>query len=192
MMIRLRRYADEMMAERAAAFLRDEGIPAVVVGHHIQGTIAVPNLRFAQVQLMVPSEAHRERAEELLEQFENEPIELDADWEQDATPELGGLDLSRFDLSCPSCGYDLSRLASEGACPECGQEYDFAALIIRRHGPEALEGCFEPIEGEEREQPVVARRGRRERCRTCGEDLSGMAVRGRCPGCGSLFDKEQR
>lgn len=185
-MIRLRRFASRLHAEHAAMFLRRGGVQAVVVGDYVNQMFGGPVApKMLQVELMLVNADQRDEADRLLEVFESEPIELEPGWEDEATPELAGLDLSAFDLTCPGCGYDLGELEVVGLCPECGGEYDAASLIFSRHGPEALEALFTG-------EPAAPARSPRARCRECKEDLTALPVRGRCPACGLLYDKEAR
>ena len=182
-MIRLRRFTSRLHAEHAAIFLRNHGVSAVVVGDYVNQLFGGPlSPRMLQVELMLLDANKRDEAEHLLEEFEAEPIELDPDWEEQALPELAGLDLSAYDLTCPSCGYDLAGLDPVGCCPECSAEYDAAGLIVARHGPEALASLFASAP-----EPTPIKRYT---CPECRRDLSSFPARGRCPECGRLFDKE--
>lgn len=181
-MIRLRRFASRLQAEHAAMFLRRHDINAVVVGDYVEAILGTASPKMLQVELMLLDEDRKDEAESLLEEFDAEPIELEPDWEQETQPELTGLDLSAFDLTCASCGYDLRNLDSTDVCPECGGEYDFLGMIVSRHGPEALEALYAEVS--------VLRWEKRTRCRECGEDITALPTRGRCAACGRLFDKE--
>lgn len=182
-MIRLRRYASRLHAEHAAMFLRERGIAATVVGDFVNLMFGGPMApRMLQVELMLLDPERRDEAEALLSEFETEPIELDPGWEEQAFNELAGADLSAFDLTCPSCLFDLAGLEPAGVCPECGGEYDAATIIVARHGPEALAAIFEQTPAP---APV-----RRFACRDCRTDITALPTRGRCPDCGRLFDKD--
>lgn len=182
-MIRLKRFANRLHAEHAAIFLRRNGVDAIVVGDFVQDLLGgsfAPKI--LQVELMLSDASQKDDADRLLEEFENVPIELEPDWEQEAQPELSGVDLSPFDLTCLGCSYNLAGLARIGLCPECGHEYDFVSLIVTRHGPEALASLFAHAP-DHTWKPRV-------RCNECRRDITDLPVRGRCPACGKLFDKE--
>lgn len=181
-MIRLRRFASRIQAEHAAMFLRRNHINAIVVGDFVQSVWGVLTPKMLQVELMLLDPDRREEAERLLDEFDQNPIELEPGWEEESQPELTGLDLSRFDLSCPGCGEDLSDLDAVGLCPNCSGEYDLLELIVARHGPEALEALYA--------QAPTLQWVRRHRCKECGHDITALPTRGRCPSCGKLFDKE--
>lgn len=182
-MIRLRRYASRLQAEHAAIFLRRHDVHAIVVGDYVNGILGAASPKMLQVELMLLEPAQRQLADELLEEFDSAPIELDADWERQAEPELHNVDLAGFDLRCAACSCDLDGLPQTGVCPECGGEYDFLALIVARHGPEALEALFGSA-------PEMSAFVPRRRCKECGHDITSLPVRDRCPQCGKLFDKE--
>lgn len=181
-MIRLRRFASRLQAEHAAMFLRRNDINAIVVGDYVQVSMGAATPKMLQVELMLLDADRRDEAEALLLEFDSEPIELDPDWETESQPELAGLDLSQFDLSCAFCGYDLAGLEEAGVCPECAAAYDHLGLIVARHGPEALEALYAGV-------PALAW-VKRDRCRECGGDITNLPTRGRCPNCGRLFDKD--
>lgn len=182
-MIRLRRYESRLQAEHAAIFLRRHDVHAIVVGDYVNGILGAASPMMLQVELMLLEPVQRELADHLLDEFNSAPIELDADWERQAEPELHNIDLTSFDLRCSRCEYDLAELSQTGVCPECSGEYDFLALIVARHGPEALEAIF----GSAVDMgSFVPRRF----CKECREDITSLPVGSRCPQCGKLFDKE--
>ncbi len=182
-MIRLRRYSDPVHAENAAAFLRDNGVHAAVVGDHVHSVFGVPGMRFFGVDLMIPNGSDRAEAERLLEVFDSEPIEVEEGWEHAALPDLSVLDPSEIDVACPNCNVDLPLDATLERCPSCATPVDVAALIAHRHGPDVLAPCFE----DESVMGFALRRGNAT-CDFCGYSLEGLAARGRCPECGSLYD----
>jgi hypothetical protein len=164
-------------------FLRGHDVQAIVVGDYVNAILGPASPKMLQVELMLLEPAQRDLAGQLLEEFDSAPIELDADWERQAEPELHHIELACFDLRCTGCLYDLAGLSQSGVCPECGGEYDFLALIVARHGPEALEAIFGSA-------PDMSNFARRRFCKECSEDITSLPVRGRCPQCGKLFDKE--
>lgn len=182
-MIRLRRFRDEVSAENAAAFLRDNGINAAVVGDHVATAFGSGLTRFFGVDLIVPTGTDRAEAERLLEEFASEPIEMDEGWEDAALPDLSGLDPVTHGVSCPHCAVALPLDGALESCPSCSRPVDVAWLVAQTHGPEALAGCYE-------DDSVMgfALKGDGASCSFCGYNLRGLALRGRCPECGSLYD----
>lgn len=187
-MERVRRFADELRADQAAAYLRAHGVAAEVVGHHTQRLLGMGHLRNPWTGFdVVVQRGGREQAELLLEEMERSTPQFEEGWEDEASRvDLSMLDESLHAVSCPECGEGLALDATVEACPECGESVDVVELVVQAHGPEALDG----------EVPSVARAPHRETreemaCGECGSDLSGLPVRGRCPGCGALFDKQE-
>lgn len=187
-MERVRRFADELRAEQAAAYLRAHGVAAEVVGHHTQRLLGMGQIRnpWMGFDVVVQREG-REQAELLLEEMERSTPQFEEGWEDEASRvDLSMLDESLHGVSCPECGEGLALDAALEACPVCGVEVDVVELVVQAHGPEALDAKSASVGS-------AARRETRDRvaCGECGSDLSGLPVRGRCPGCGALFDKQE-
>ncbi len=187
-MIRVRKYRSPIIAEAASAHLRASGIPSMVVGHHIQSTINLGFLKFAQLDVVVPTKAHIPEAVRLLDEFEEgaedfDPSELD----YDVPPDLSRLDPA-IGVVCPACARDLPLDAQLEACPGCAEPVDVPELIVHQHGPDALADCY----GEEPEQVSPADlRAYDIACVQCRCSLAGLEQRGRCPECGTLYDKAE-
>jgi len=190
--IRVRRYSDPFVAEQAAQWLRSHGVPAEVVGHHVQSALPIAGLKFTQLDVVVPIAAQKAEALRLLEEFDETPAVLDEDWETGSAPDLSLLDAGAFDAPCPSCGSALPLDAALAWCPSCGEGVDVVEVLVSRHGPEALAGCYAeeaaPGGREARGLDPVSFAGP---CPSCGGTLAGMPVRGRCTRCGALYDKDE-
>lgn len=182
-MIRLRRYYHPIQADNAAAFLRANGIGAAVVGDHIRDGFGGIAPRFFGLDLVVPSDTDRAEAERLLEEFDNVPIEVEDGWEDAAMADLSKLDPSVIEVACPNCRVDLPLDSSLQQCPSCRAPVDVPAAIALKYGPDVLAPCFE-------DESVMgfALEVRAASCDFCGYNLRGLAMRGRCPECGSLYD----
>lgn len=190
-MHRVRRYISPFIADRAAEFLREKGIPAAVVGHHVSAVWPIDALKFAQVELVVASRHHRARALELLPEFhesleEEGAIAPDPGWESEATPDLNALDPA-LEIRCPQCQYELAIDERVNRCPECGAAFDALDLIIDQHGPEALASCYPNQEDDSAIDLTTCDLP----CTSCRYSLGGLPTRGRCPECGELYDKEE-
>lgn len=112
--------------------------------------------------------------------------------DQDADHEDGGWqpDLTQLGPDkaplCPACGVRLPLDAGLGSCPACRSAVDVVDLIVQRHGPEALDGCY-PREESSVESAMIERMMLL--CPTCRYSLDGMPRVGTCPECGEGFDK---
>lgn len=197
-MQRVRRYSDELRAQEAAGALRAHGIPAEVVGHHTQPLMSVGVLGVAWTgyDVVVLAKEDRGRAEAVLVELEGTKPVLEEGWEDEASRvDLSELDEEEYGVSCPACGEWLALKTELESCPGCGDDVDVVELVVRRHGPEVLAGeGGEVMDRVERMNRLIAARsaaGERSRCEECGCDLGGMPVRGRCPECGRLFDKDE-
>lgn len=96
-------------------------------------------------------------------------------------------DLSRLPTSlapaCPGCGAVLP-LENLAACPACGAAVDVPDLIVRAHGPESLQVCYDrPVLTDEEAVSLAVH------CAGCQYTLLGLPARGYCPECGLKFDK---
>lgn len=185
-MIRVARYSSEVVAEAAAAFLRAGGVPAAVVGHHLAETASREVLGLRSLDVIVPASAYAALGRALIERFNSERAELDEDWELRTTPDLAMLDAS-FAPDCPACGAPLPMDASLERCPACTAIVDVVEEIVRRHGPEALAGCFEADEPVP--EPAHSMAALPMTCPSCGAAMHDSSIRGRCPSCGSLYDR---
>ncbi|MEC9374311.1 MAG: hypothetical protein VYC34_10725, partial [Planctomycetota bacterium] len=129
-MIRLRQYDHEFPAERAAAYLRAHGVNAQLVNTHINASLGVPGLRFAQVHLVIGSREERPEAERLLEEYDRLQREgSEAGWEA-AAPDLSRLDAERYPVECPHCDAALRLDADLRQCPMCGEAVDVVELLV--------------------------------------------------------------
>jgi len=185
-MIRVRKYRSSIVAEAAAGHLRASGIPAMVVGHHIQSAISIGFLKFAQLDVVVPTRAHVPEADRLLDEFEADSEAFD----EGELDEAMVADLSKLDpgvtVDCPSCGRRLPLEHGVDACPACADPVDVLELIVTEHGPDALADCYEAEPAEPTEADV---RAYDLACAQCRYSLAGLEQRGRCPECGTLYDK---
>lgn len=103
-------------------------------------------------------------------------------------------DLSRlpegFAPACPGCGGGLPLEASLERCTVCGEAVDVVGLIVKRHGPEALEACYGDDEdmGWPSDAVLV---GLALECGGCRYPLAGLEAQGDCPECGAGYDKRR-
>lgn len=179
-MFRVARFSSEVIAEAAAAFLRENDIAVSVVGHMLVETVSPRNVVRA-MDLLVLSEAERRRAERLLEEFHRSPAVPEDGWEDRTTaPDLSRLDPA-ITLACPRCNANLPRDAAIRACPECDSDVDPVALIVERHGPEALSPCYDASPTPECAAAPV-------RCPSCDAPVPAESRRARCHDCGTLYD----
>ena len=187
-MYRLRTYPDLVRAELAAAFLRREGVLARAfdTALDIAGPFAGSSMVGAAT-VAIAVERERARAAELLDQFDTEPIELDADWELDTEPDLTRLDPS-LRLRCPNCRHELPRGHGPAVtCPNCRTTHDLAALVLDQHGPEALAPCYPDDEPPRFDDAALAAAAMD--CPACGSPIDNLPVTASCPRCGRGFDK---
>jgi rubrerythrin len=182
-MERVRRYGSLVHAEQAAAYLNACGIPARVVGHAMETYFSAQH---KNLDVMVLFKGHKEKAGQLLDELEADPAVLEEDWEDEAAPDLSQLDPQRFAVACPGCGQTLPMDESLEACPTCDRRVDVARLIVERHGPEALMDAYD-----EPRKASLDVEGISVPCGFCGYELIGLDARGRCPECGSLYDKDE-
>jgi Zn finger protein HypA/HybF involved in hydrogenase expression len=184
-MIRVRRYESLFRARSAAEFLRTSGVPATVLGEHLDTAVGMRWSLLPGYDVHVGGEADRARAEALLDEFEQHGVEVEAGWESAAAPDLSRLADPTIDVTCPHCSSSLPLDASLERCPVCRGEIDVPTRIAEQHGPEALTGCYED------ESVMRFALGSRSSaaCGSCGRALEGLSLRGRCPECGALYDR---
>ncbi len=125
-----------------------------------------------------------EKARTLIEEFNKEKIGLQDNWEEQTLPNLAALDPS-LAPACPGCNAKLPLDAALTRCPACGAAVDVVALIIARHGPEALDACYAAHDPMLSEDELTALRST---C-SCGYSLLGLPRVGVCPECAAPYDK---
>lgn len=142
-MIELCRFRTMYEAEAAAELLRREGVNAAAVdGVDTMATIlGMPYDARGRFGVFIADKEDRELAELLLEDFYADPPEFEDGWEAQAEPDLSRLDPS-LAPECPSCGVVLALDAGAKACAGCHRPVDVIELLVERHGPEVLEGCY--------------------------------------------------
>ena len=195
-MFRLRRYVSELAARQAADHLKYSGIPAVVHGGTLANTLGIGASPFlaSGYDVFIPDKRLAERAGGLLAAFEApadaDPTGVADAWASSIEPDLSCLDPSRFAIDCSACRASLPLDASLQRCPSCGVAVDTVARVVELHGPEALEDAYPehdtgpPAEAVRFEDIPLS-------CAHCGYNLAGLRVSGRCPDCGTLFDKRE-
>lgn len=200
-MIPVARFSSEILAEAAAAFLRDSGIPAMVVGQMLPETATVipgHGISTRALDVVVASESFRTAAKAALEEFHRTRPELEPGWEDATRPDLSKLDPGIL-VRCPSCRHEQAAREINSACQECGVPIDVAALIVNQHGPEAFSACFDADEPPQPSTPAGAvidhdppRHAPPGVCAFCRALLPTAGARGRCTSCGTLYDTDAR
>ena len=168
-----------MHAVAVRDYFVQNGVPAQVVGGNTDAA-AMWGRHAGAYEVVLGSNADGELAALLFEQFRSEPAEYEDGLDDQAVPDLGVLDPSMAP-PCPECGVALPLDASLAACPSCQAPVDVAALVVDRHGPEALSTCYEATPSSDEllswdEQDATA-----EPCRLCGGPLDD---RRSCRWCG--------
>lgn len=181
-MFRIARFQNPLKAYQAAAFLTDRGVPAQVVGEHINAIFHMEGLPWFRIDVMIASREQAERARELLEEFESLPPIDDSEWENQALPDLSLLDDLDIDICCPHCRTQLPLDAALEICPNCGRQIDLCALIGQVVGHNQLAQRYEDLS-------PFGIAARPFYCRSCGQEITEPASQGRCSQCGSLFER---
>lgn len=174
-MITIRRYRDAVHAACAVEALRAAGIPAQVIGENSFYVLPVAAYGFASLHVVIPSEAERARAEEILNTLTDEAHPLEALPE----PDLSRLAPQHRAASCPACSMPIVIHPSLDRCAGCNTPIDPVALVVDSFGPEALSPCYDDAE------PTAP-------CPSCAAPIPLLSTRGRCPSCGALIDSSSQ
>jgi hypothetical protein len=146
----VRRYGSELRARLAAAYLCSHDLHAMAVGGSLEaGAPSQGWLGEGLHAVAVPLKLDLELARALLEEFDQ--TEADPGWEDNTEPDLSRLD-PLLTVRCSGCQYDLRGVVDQARCPECGETFDLLTLVVEQHGPEALDGCYDRNDDNERPQ----------------------------------------
>lgn len=126
------------------------------------------------------------RALELLAEFRDQNLDEDAEIPGDDAPVLSKLNPS-LAPPCPNCLSILPLDDAISSCPHCATSVDVPDLIVQTHGPEAIADAYEQLPILDAASALFAPTP----CRKCGYVLNGLPRVGRCPECGSSFDKDE-
>ena len=182
----VRRYMSRIAAQDAAEALRSAGIIATVVSDlDVLGSMPQSGDGSHAVEIQDP--ADHDRARQVLETLDDQPITAEAGWEDSAaTPDLAAL-APGLAIPCPSCSAELARDASLDACPACGAPVDPTAIVLAMHGPEALSACYpEPDPLPDAAVDLAAFE-----CARCRYSLRGLPQVSHCPECGLPYSKRR-
>ena len=187
-----REYDTAPQANAAARHLLEHGIVAGVVYTSLRRKELEPGLGLNRASLgafrvLLASSSDKDDAELLLGAFDEAPVELHEDWEDEADVDVTLLDPA-LAPTCPSCGATLPLVNGLEACPHCGSDVDLTALIAEQHGPEVLADVMPADEPEDwlGEDVLIAADLP---CPGCGRGLGGCPARGACPWCNTAYDK---
>ena len=192
----VRRYQRVFEAESMATALREQGINCAVVGHHTQAAIGMEGgkLPWFGYDLIVLQKHDVEPARKMVAELESEGFTPEEGWEDAARPDLSVLEGTGLMVRCGSCELALPLDETMTECPACREPVDVVELLVQAHGPEVLDACYGV------ESPAASVHSRdasdgdydpalvRLPCTGCGEILA-EGISGRCPSCGTLFDK---
>ena len=170
------RFRSAMHAVAARDFLVQNGVPAQVVGSE-NDSIVYNGRHDGPYEVVVRTRADAELANYLFEKWSQEPVELEGELDDHATPDLSVLEPA-LAPPCPQCSGVLPLDASLAACPACDTPVDVASLIVDRHGPEALDACYETTASSDE---LMAMGISENACAACGGPISD---RGACAWCG--------
>lgn len=196
----VRRYQKVFEAESMATALREQGINCAIVGHHTQAAIGMEGSRLPWFgyDLVVLRLEDVQPATGMIQELERELIEPEEGWEDAARPDLSALEGTGLVVTCEACERALPLDAALERCPACDTPVDVVDRLVQEHGPEVLDACYgiEPTRpsgssgSSAREAPRVDYDPALVRipCSGCGVML-GEGLSGRCPSCGTLFDK---
>lgn len=180
------RLHDAVSAQQLVGFLRANGVPSTVSGGLLEAVGPIVGAFKGQYTVVVLRRESLERAKELAASFFAEPAAFDEHWEAETEPDLRLLNPSLLP-KCPACGHQLLKVPPDDACPACHEPLDLVALVLDRHGPEALADCCVPPDRATPDNPAV--RAMDVPCARCRYSLRGLSRRGRCPECGLPYDK---
>lgn len=174
------RYFSPIVALRAVAVLRENGIPA-----WISAPAVLPPF---EVHVFVGRADLAEPARRLLEAAPAESLLPEQGWEESSLPDLAQLDPA-LAPTCPSCNATLPLDASLRRCPSCSTEIDVAALLVERFGPELFDSIYEDPPEDESDADFQKLLANCHLACDCKYPLDGLGVAGRCPECGAPFHK---
>lgn len=192
----VRRFQRVFEAEGMASALREQGVNCAVVGHHTQAAIGMEGgkLPWFGYDLVVLRKQDVEPAKQMIRELEADLVEPEEGWEDASRPDLSLLEGMGIVVRCQSCELALPLDETLEECPACHAPVDVVDLLVKAHGPEALDACYgidspgsgpSPMAAPERDyDPALVRLP----CAGCGAML-GEGISGRCPSCGTLFDK---
>lgn len=144
--------------------------------------VRLPNPSFR----ICTARADQARALELLAEFRNQCPDDDTQIASDDAPVLSKLNPS-LAPPCPNCQSKLPLDATISSCPDCAALVDITDLIVQAHGPEGIADAYEQLPILDDASALCAPTP----CRKCGYVLNGLPRVGRCPECGSSFDKDE-
>lgn len=152
-------------------------------GHGIDAQCGAPTVGLQPgIQVFVTQPSDAKKAKKLLD-----GVNLAQEF-SDAADAMAAPDLTRLPAylapPCPSCKKSLPLKNDIAACPACKAPCtaeDVADLIVQYHGPEKLLQCYP-------DDSIAPLQFRLLEC-PCGYDLRGLPARGRCPECGTEYEK---